>query len=77
VLRYIQSIKELGIMFESNEKEDVELFDFCDSDWVRIMGTLLLLGQVYFHWNQKNKKEWHIHPWKPNLYRQVKPQSKL
>ena len=31
VLRYIQGTKGFGLMFERNEKEDVELFGFCDS----------------------------------------------
>jgi hypothetical protein len=62
MLRYIQGIKELSLMFERNEKERVELFGFCDSDWAGSMddmkinvSTHLFLGQVYFYGHQRNK----------------------
>jgi Reverse transcriptase (RNA-dependent DNA polymerase) len=32
VLRYVQDIKNYGIIFVRNEREDMKLFDFCDSD---------------------------------------------
>jgi hypothetical protein len=51
-------------MFERNEKEDMELYGFCDSDWAGSMndmkstfGYTLLLGRMYFHGHQKSKKE--------------------
>jgi hypothetical protein len=33
ILRYIQSTKELGLVFERNENKCVKLFGFCDSNW--------------------------------------------
>jgi hypothetical protein len=57
---YIQGLKDFGLMFDRNEKKDVELFDFCDSDWVRSMddmkstfGYTFTFGSGVFSWASK------------------------
>jgi hypothetical protein len=47
-------------MFGRNEREDVELFGFCDSDWVgsmddmkNIFGYTFIFGSDIFSWTSK------------------------
>ena len=63
VLRYVQGTKNYGIMFERNEREDVELFGFCDSDWAGSMddmkstsGYCFTLGTGIFSWASKKQE---------------------
>jgi hypothetical protein len=48
VLRYIQAIKDFGLMYERNEKKDVELFNFCDSDWAGSMNDMKYI-RIYIY----------------------------
>jgi hypothetical protein len=48
VLRCIQCTKDFDHMFERNEKEDMELFDFCDSDWTGSMNDMKSTSEYTF-----------------------------
>jgi Reverse transcriptase (RNA-dependent DNA polymerase) len=63
VLRYIQGTKDFDIMFERNEKENVELFGFYDSDWAGSMddikstsGYTFIFELGVFSWVSKNQE---------------------
>jgi hypothetical protein len=63
VLRYIHGTKDFGLIFERNEKEDVELFDFCVSDWTGSMddmkstfGYTFTLESGIFLWASKKQE---------------------
>lgn len=63
VLRYIQGIKYFGFMYERNEKEDVELFGFCDSNWAGSIddmkstsGYTVTLESGVFSWASKKEE---------------------
>jgi hypothetical protein len=60
VLRYLSGIKNYDLMFGRNERKDVELFGFYDSDWVGSMndmkntfGYTFILGSGIFSWTSK------------------------
>jgi hypothetical protein len=63
VLCYVQGTKNYDLMFERNEREDVELFGFCDSDWIGSMddmkntfGYCFTLGSGIFSWASKKQE---------------------
>jgi hypothetical protein len=59
----VQGTIDYGLMFERNESEDVELFGFCDSDWVGSMDDMkstseycFTLGSGIFSWASKRRE---------------------
>ncbi|KAJ4764255.1 polyprotein [Rhynchospora pubera] len=63
VLRYIQGTKDYGLMFERNEREDIELFGYCDSDWAGSLddmkstsGYCFTLGSGIFSWGSMKQE---------------------
>jgi hypothetical protein len=64
MLMYIQGIKDFSLMFDMNEKKNVELFDFCDSDWAgsmddmkSIFGYTFTFGSGVFSWASKKQEK--------------------
>jgi hypothetical protein len=64
MLMYIQGIKDFSLMFDMNEKKNVELFDICDSDWAgsmddmkSIFGYTFTFGSDVFSWASKKQEK--------------------
>jgi hypothetical protein len=60
----VQGLKNYDLMFERNEREDVELLDFCDSDWTGSMDDMkntslycFTLRSGIFSWASKKQEK--------------------